>query len=537
VWRGLQIRHLASNVARWGLLVGGVRIVENEQAARGVNTPHFDAALINLGRFVTIGLRWAMNHAQPFTMPLQWTGELHRAVDEALDTAHPYETFEVCFQGFHKEHYACDVVSRDHIRFSVPGTGRDRQVSAYQKGLRPSAGAHARRRPDPQPQNPEAVRAFQEAMDRCRPNGALRFTCDDLRNVWRSLLPEYQQRVGAVSRRPGALAIGPCVLDEFNAFYAALLAVAAANDFLCYQWRLATSVYPLESAVLSWPIAEWVHILSSLSGIAEDQCRMMIADLTFSATSIDMKVHPLVPLDEGTLALAPPFVLGSRHDENILRVCSQRRPEIYSITSLEKQSEMLAALRDIGRRFGADGPAKLPEPLPDIDLLAHDEDSSTVLLAELKWIRKPLRPAEIGRSNEEVLKGFGQLRDIRDFLARSPDHLQTLGRLPRSVDAYEHVYYLLVARDHWCWREPEDGIAIVTYDAFAEALQAAGTLHENLRALLQYEWLPEEGRDFYVQNDTASVNGVSIESPVFYSTDVSRRQLIRGLAVQHFQEP
>lgn len=71
----------------------------------------------------------------------------------------------------------------------------------------------------------------------------------------------------------------------------------------------------------------------------------MLTDLTFSVErSVGLHVYPFVPLDGAneTLALAPPFPLHSRHDENILRVCSQERPQVYDATSLEKQSEMLA---------------------------------------------------------------------------------------------------------------------------------------------------------------------------------------------------
>ena len=72
-------------------------------------------------------------------------------------------------------------------------------------------------------------------------------------------------------------------------------------------------------------------------------------------------------------------------------------------------------------------------------------------------------------------------------------------------------------RDHRCWTEA-DGVAIVTFEAFVEALRSEGTLRDILEGLLQYEWLPLAGGDFHVQYDAASVNGVSIESPVFYST-------------------
>lgn len=526
-WRGLELRHLASDVARWGLLVRCVQEVERQQALHGVNTPYFDAALIGLGRLGASALKWAILHAQPFSMPLRWTGKLSRATDEAIAAAKEYSAFEVCFQGFHKEHYFVEPIGADRIRFSVPGTERDRQVSAYQKGNRPTAGPNAAQRPAAAPQNARAKDAFEAALRRCRPAGALGFACDDLEDVWRALLPEYRERLSGIARRPDAISLGPYRLDEFNAFYAGVIAVAAANDFLCYQWGRISGTYPLESSVVVRSTPDWRLLLSHLSGVSEDKCSAMLSDLTFSAErSIDLRVHPLVPLDDTRLALAPPMPLSSRHDENILRVCSQRSPDVYSITSLEKQTEMLNELCRIAGRFGTQGSIKLPKPVPDIDLLAADEESSTLLIAELKWVRKTLRPAEIGRSSAEVLKGVTQLAEIRKFLADSPEHLRTLGKLPRRVDEYERVHYMVAARDHWCWTAA-DGAAMVTFEALAEALRLNGSLHENLEALLRYEWLPQEGRDFYVQYDTASVNGVAIESPVFYST-VGRQAGLNG---------
>ena len=44
----------------------------------------------------------------------------------------------MCFQGFHKDRYAVDVITPTSLHFTVPGSERDRQVSAYQKGHRPT---------------------------------------------------------------------------------------------------------------------------------------------------------------------------------------------------------------------------------------------------------------------------------------------------------------------------------------------------------------------------------------------------------------
>jgi len=522
-WRTLQILQNPSDVAVWALLTGGIAVVEREQAARGSNTPHFDAMLANLSRLVATGVKWALRRGQPATGRLcrTWSHELAAAVDQAMPVATGYSHFEVCFQAFHKDRIAVDVLTPALLRFTTPGTGRDRQVSAYQKGHRPREGRFAGQRAEQRPQRPRVREIFERVLRGCLQTGARSFSYGDPWDLWRELLPEHRDRVNALARRAGALCLGGYQLDEFNAFYAAFIAVCAAHDFLCFRWAQMARTYPIESAVMVRPAAEWRGVLSGLSAISVEKCQAMLSDLTFSIRqSVDLHVYPLIPLDAGneTLAVAPPFPLHSRHDENILRVCSQRRQHVYDATSVEKEEEMRAALRDVGRRYGADGPFALPDALPDIDLIAADEFSSTAVVAELKWIRKPIRPAEAVDRDVEVLKGVEQLAAIRGFLTHRPDHISAQGRLPLPFNEYQHVHYLLVARDHWRWVEPRDGFAIVEFDAFVRALTRAGDLRSAANELLAYEWLPLEGRDFFVRYDRATANDVFIESEVFYST-------------------
>ena len=67
------------------MLTGGIRLVEREQAARGSNTPHFDAMLGNLSRLLATAVKWTIRHGQPAAdLNRHWTGELSAAVDQAL---------------------------------------------------------------------------------------------------------------------------------------------------------------------------------------------------------------------------------------------------------------------------------------------------------------------------------------------------------------------------------------------------------------------------------------------------------------------
>ena len=522
-WRALRILERPSNVAAWALLGGGVNMVERETAKRGTNTPHFDAIVSNLGRLLATALKLALAHAPAPSRPLngRWTAELAAEVDHALSVALAYNHFEVCFQAFHKDLVTAELMAPALVRFTTPGAERHRQVSAYQKGHRPRDEGPTLPRPDQMPLAPRVTAAFERVLDGCIQTSARSIEYGEPWALWQNLLPEYKRRVSAVTRRAGNLSLGEYQLGDFNEFYAALATICAAHDFICYQWGRAYGTYPMESAVMARPAGAWADLLSQLSGTGRQTCRTMLSDLTFSATrTVDLHVYPFVPLDTDneTLALAPPFPLHGRHDENILRVCSQRRPEVYDVTSRAKEDEMLAGVRTAGGRYRADGPFPLPAPTPDIDLMMVDNTHSTVVIAELKWIRETVRPAEIPDRDADVNRGLGQLSSIRQYLTAHPDHLQARGRLSRSLNQYDRVHYLLVARDHWRWMQAPNEIAIVEFEAFKRALARAGNLHDMITELLTYHWLPVEERDFVVQYDTATANGVSIESEVFYST-------------------
>jgi hypothetical protein len=56
---------LPTTLATWAVLTGGIRVVEREQAARGSNTPHFDAMLANLSRLLAVAVKWTMQYRQP----------------------------------------------------------------------------------------------------------------------------------------------------------------------------------------------------------------------------------------------------------------------------------------------------------------------------------------------------------------------------------------------------------------------------------------------------------------------------------------
>lgn len=521
-FRTLALLAYPTEIATWALLVGGIRMIEREILERGDNTPSHAATLQNVGRFVPIALKWVAKRGTSMSTPAErrWTPELATLAEEALYLAHDYSHFETCFPMWHRDRNLAELVSPTLVRFSAPGAARDRQVSAYQKGFRPKEGSFKAVRPQKVKPGKIVTALFDTAIQTARRTGILSFEYGECFTLWRELMPEYEARVDVITRRAEALSLGAYTLGEFNRFYAALLSVCSAHEFLCFVWGTRHEMFPFESAVMVRSPQGWIRILAELSGIAADLCQKIICDLTFDPVRLlDFHVRPFVPLDSagGNLAVAPQFPLNSRPDENILRVCSILRPEVFDAASAHKEVEMLDDLSHRCPLHSITGPVVLPSPTPDIDLLIADENSATVLVAELKWVRKTLRPVEMTDRDNDVLKGMEQLKKIREFLSINPDYLALHGRLSRRITDYARIEYLVVARDHWLWIEPADGFAVVEYEAFTTYLSRSADLSTAIDELLTYEWLPLGGRDFRIQYDRATANGVSLESQVYYA--------------------
>lgn len=520
-YKPLGLLQVPANLATWALLTGAVRMVEQEIKQSSADSPQLSATLCNLSLFVPIAISWALKHGQPVFQDadLGWTRQLDATVTHALQVASQYSHFVVGYPMWHHDRYFAQLLSTDVVRFTAPGSRRHRQVSAHLKGFRPKDGTFTGVR-SVRPKMPEVIEAlFALSLQGALMTGYTSFKYQEPWTLWRELLPDYQGRVKAMSRRNDALSMGDYTLAEFKQFYAAFLAMCAGHEFLCFAWG-KQGVFPIGSAIMIRSSDAWEALISELSGLPRQICGSIIRDLALApGKSQDLHISPFVPLGiDQDLAVAPQFPLHSQVEENIFRICSDLRPGIYQAMSDEKERDMLVELKKRLKGRDVRGPINMPNPTPDIDLLIKDECSSTLVLCELKWSRKSLNSREIISRDAEVLKGISQLDKIKQYLLKNPEHLTHQKRLPKAFTDYENVYYLLVPRDHWLWIDPTDDTAIVEFEAFAKVMGGGQDLLSAVHLLLTYEWLPVESRDFTVRYERATVNGVSMDSQIFHTT-------------------
>jgi hypothetical protein len=187
----LALLNLHSNAAVWALLVGGIRMVEQEIAHRGDNTADLSMTLLNVSRFVPVAMKWTIKHGKRYSAlaTRRWTPGLAAKVQEALNVAYQYHAFETCLPMWHKDRYLAELLSPALVRFTAPGSSRNRQVSAYQKNFRPKEGSFKKERPEKVPQTPAVKALFAAVLQASRKTGMARFEYEDPWTLWLNCFP------------------------------------------------------------------------------------------------------------------------------------------------------------------------------------------------------------------------------------------------------------------------------------------------------------------------------------------------------------
>ena len=366
--------------------------------------------------------------------------------------------------------------------------------------------------------DPDTASLIAKLLSRATVEGALALRYPDDSELFSHLRDIYDRRLAVAFRRKPTIDLGGYNLGEFRRFFAVLLSLCSVHEYLCDAWSKMHGRFPTESAVMVKRLVEWTSVIAGLSSLPERQVQLMIADLSFGTIkALDIYISPFVPtLDGSTLFLIPHFILNSRAEENILRVCSYARPRYYSVIANAKEAEMREEIKQaLPARYAASGPLKLPdEELPDLDIVIKDLADSSLILGELKWLRKSTRVLEYLDRDAELEEGFRQIKDIKDYLNASPNFLQANGLLTK-IDDEPQVTYAVIARDHLGTVETEETL-LVEFDALIWALRESSNLAEAVRKLQGYEWLPVEGRDFYVLFEATTLAGVTIETESFH---------------------
>jgi hypothetical protein len=517
---GLRLLTHEWKFAAWLSLAECARRLESSLTPQQYGSGQHKIIVMNLARASAQMCKFARAHGKRSPRApssFRWSAQLAEEAAAAFQVAWEYSMFCVDFPAWHKNLYAAELVGAGTIRFHSGTSQLARRVSAYQKGIRPAA-AQTKHLTEEMPSPTQKLRElFEDVMRRSKARGVYRVKFGSTDRLRTELARLYAERLSGVFRRYPDISVGRYTLGQFRSFYAGLLALVSAHEHLCFLWAQSNGL-PLESVNILYPRLKWIKLIAEYSGLTGTEIESILPDLIFGDSQVqDLQVMPFVPLadDNSLLAVAPAFPLASNWEENILRVCSYLRPTIYSETSFTKEDEMRDQLqRAITSPRRVIGPVKLGKGVPDLDLLFEDRATQVLVLAELKWPRKPYAPREIVERDSEIRKGVSQIKAIKKFLSANPRFLVDRNYVAQAISEYREVQYCVISRDHLIASDDLE-CPIYSYDAFEAEMASFKDTSSGLTFLNSMDWLPVEGKDYTCQWITNRAAGVTILSELF----------------------
>ncbi len=373
----LRLLKRPANEARWALLTAMALNLEVTLQKDSRNGQGHRIRVINLDRR-TSGFKFINEYGKPASRLVQkytWHGSLISDANHALMVTEQYTHFLNVFPMWHKDHEQVEVLPDGKVCFYIPrDSPRQRQVIAFQQGFRALGSDLAINWGTPsKKESKEGKRMLDELFHASRQRGlARKFFYEPSPELIEALRPQYQARLHDNFRHHDDFQLNGYSLREFKELYVALLILCAIHEYICYPFDSYGYPIPTSSLVMVKSRHTWTNELSKISNIDKALCENILHDLTLNPSTqkgASMCIHPFVPLDDLTLAVAPQFPLASAVDDNILRMFSYTFDALFSAQNTEKEGTMIERLRPAASRFRFEPSVELPDSTTEIDVV------------------------------------------------------------------------------------------------------------------------------------------------------------------------
>jgi hypothetical protein len=244
----LHLLKAPPHIAYWTILSAAVHIIEENYKRFGPNSPGFHACMINLARHALLLIR-SLAATPAATWTPRWDSFIGAQAFSDLRVIGFYDAFLNSYPMWHRNRFCAELLSSDLVRFTMPPGSRDRQVCAFQKGLRRGGTEQPAAKPLQLEPNEAMLRNYEQVMKAARAVGELAFRYEPHDKLASRTFRAYERRMDQIMRRSEDTSLGPYTLGTFKRFYAALQSTCAIHDFLCFRWAERTRQYPIESAV------------------------------------------------------------------------------------------------------------------------------------------------------------------------------------------------------------------------------------------------------------------------------------------------
>jgi hypothetical protein len=263
---------------------------------------------------------------------------------------------------------------------------------------------------------------------------------------------------------------------------------------------------------------ELLRRIGRYSGVPEAALVALVKDLTYGGPGMeqpDPAIQPLIKFNDEQYGIMPQLLMASSSERNLTVLLNRldRQQKHYNRLTSSKEEFMreriAESLQSLGIRFRH---GKIPgeDGLPDFDLALIKDSERRCLVLELKWFIEPAEVRELLEKSEEIEKGISQLLLLRRALL----HQSNSARSFLGIDStYEVCFAVVSANSIGHYSVQHSDVPVVRESDLVSKLSSTDRLSDVVAWLSERRFLPTEGEDYRVVEQTVTIGQWSLEWP------------------------
>lgn len=291
-------------------------------------------------------------------------------------------------------------------------------------------------------------------------------------------------------------------LGDLKKLWHVFLCLAFIHNLSCMSSNAAGA--GIKSSIMLKKYDEIEKIVLERSDLSAAKVKSMIDFLTYNSHLINGDViwQPLILLNSNDYAISPSLIMTSNFERNFISLINKVDQKSYSRLSSGKETIMMKEISEKLKKYSSlkiEFSVKLPEGLPDIDMLIFDEKSKCVALCEMKWLIETDSIQEVCARDEDIKKGIKQAEDINEYFMS--ERKTIIERTFKTVECeIETVCSCVITRNNVGTSLNLDSIGVINENTFIELFECnSGDLSKVINHINEREYLPKIGKDYNVK--------------------------------------
>lgn len=344
-------------------------------------------------------------------------------------------------------------------------------------------------------------------------------------DIWNGFYKLANLSVESSSELPGEWELDGFSLDEFKSVWKALLTLSIIHNTCCLKSGIKGGA--INNCIIIKKFDELVEEIAKYTQLDIIKVNTILTLLTYNDhndnKNMDIIWTPIIPLKNNFVAIPPNLIMIGNPERNLICLVNKVNSKAYSLISCKKEEYMIDDFKNHINKYKNiefASTKKLPDPLPDMDVVMFDKNTNVLLIGELKWLLQTDSIQEVCERDKDIKKGISQAGDIREYAEQNIDDV-----INRSYNEKQFhptkIYTCVITRNNIGTSKIEDStIKVIDEDRIYELIkEAKGNLSIVIEKIENKEYIRDKKIDYKSECKEIEYGGYTFSLDVIQAED------------------